>query len=52
MTTKLFTEVDAKAAQKELAAMARAGFAQDVARRALAAEREAAEELIHRLRQG
>lgn len=45
-------EVDQAGAMKELASMARAGFTQELARRALAADPEAAEEVINRLRQG
>ncbi len=45
-------EKDAAARLKELAAMARAGFAQDLARRALATDAATALELIQRLRQG
>ncbi len=43
---------DAAARMKELGAMARAGFSQPVARRALAMDRDAAEALLRRLRQG
>jgi len=45
-------EIDVAGAMKELAAMARAGFSREVARRALGEELGRAEEVINRLRQG
>jgi regulatory protein len=44
-------EADAAGRMKELAAMARAGFQQETARRALATDRDSAEEVLTRLRQ-
>jgi regulatory protein len=44
--------VDPAARRRELGVLARAGFGQSVARRALAVEREAAEGILRRLRQG
>lgn len=47
---RVASEIDAPGRLKELAALARAGFAQDIARRALATPRAEAEEILIRAR--